>query len=220
MTTARSSWRSKRAVALTLILVLAGAVAISAHRRDEYLQAARIAIDPDRVEIALDLTPGISVAADVLARIDRDGDTFVSPDEARAYARELQRVVALDVDGAPLRLELVDDTFPPVEAVRNGEGAMRVNLAAPLPPLAAGVHHLRYRNSHRSDIGVYLANALVPANDRVEVTAQRRDADQRELIIDYVLRPPRTHPRVQLSAGVALMSMLGVWRRRRRMESR
>ena len=34
----------------------------SAHRRDEYLQAACLAIDPDRVELALDLTAGIAVA--------------------------------------------------------------------------------------------------------------------------------------------------------------
>jgi len=47
---------------------------------------------------------------------------------------------------------------------------------------------LTFRNRHHPDRGVYLANALVPQTDRVEVTAQRRDADQRELTIDYVLR--------------------------------
>jgi hypothetical protein len=189
MTTAPSSWPGKYAAALTVIVVLAGAVSTSAHRRDEYLQAARIAIDPDRVQIVLDLTPGISVAGDVLAGVDRDGDKSVSAGEARAYARELLRGIALDVDGVALGLELVDSAFPPVEAVLNGEGTMRVDVIARLPRLAGGVHHLRYRNSHRSDIGVYLANALVPESDRVAVTAQRRDRDQRELTIDYVLEP-------------------------------
>ena len=42
-------------------------------------------------------------------------------------------------------------------------------------------------NTYRSDIGVYLANALVPASDRVMVAAQRRDIDQRDLVIDYML---------------------------------
>ena len=34
---------------------------------------------------------------------------------------------------------------------------------------SAGPHHLRYRNTHRPDIGVYLANVLVPASDRLAV---------------------------------------------------
>ena len=38
------------------------------------------------------------------------------------------------------------------------------------------------------DRSVYLANALVPESDQVAVTAQRRDGDQTELTIDYVLR--------------------------------
>jgi hypothetical protein len=36
-------------------------------------------------------------------------------------------------------------------------------------------------------IGVISANALVPGSDEIAVTAQRRDWDQSELIIDYVL---------------------------------
>ena len=57
-----------------------------------------------------------------------------------------------------------------------------------MPQQAAGTHHLRYRNVHRPDIGVYLANALVPTSQRVAVVAQRRDVDQRELVIEYLLR--------------------------------
>ncbi|HXI29434.1 MAG TPA: hypothetical protein VNG89_13440, partial [Vicinamibacterales bacterium] len=55
--------------------VFAGTVArVSAHRRDEYLQAARLAIDPGRVQIELDLTPGIALAEAILADIDRNRD--------------------------------------------------------------------------------------------------------------------------------------------------
>ena len=45
-------------VAWVLVLV-AVAGPVSAHRLDEYLQAARIGIDPERVQIELDLTPGV-----------------------------------------------------------------------------------------------------------------------------------------------------------------
>ena len=45
---------------LALALTIAGGAGVSAHRRDEYLQAARLAIDPGRVQLELDLTPGIA----------------------------------------------------------------------------------------------------------------------------------------------------------------
>jgi len=73
-----------------------------------------------------------------------------------------------------------------------------------LPRLGAGMHHLRYRNGHRPDIGAYLANALVPANDRVTVGSQRRDAVQRELTIEYSLdADPATRVRGGLAAAAA-----------------
>ena len=77
--------------------------------------------------------------------------------------------------------------------------------------------HLRYRNSYRSDIGVYLANALVPANDRVTVAEQRRDVDQKELLVDYVLRAdPGTRTRQRLEGlpvaiTGALILVAGLW---------
>jgi hypothetical protein len=47
-----------------------------------------------------------------------------------------------------------------------------------------------FRNTHLGAESVYLANALVPDDDRVSVTGQRRDGDQRELTIDYHVRAP------------------------------
>jgi hypothetical protein len=178
---------SARITALTLLVLVFAQHPASAHRRDEYLQAVRIAIDPDRVEITLDLTPGIAVAESVLAEIDRDRNRGISRDEARTYSTQLLRAIALDVDGAPLRLDLIDIGFPSIESMLKGEGTATIRAAARMPNLAAGTHHLHYRNTNRPDIGVYLANALVPLDDRVAVTAQRRDADQRDLTVDYTL---------------------------------
>jgi hypothetical protein len=46
-------------------------------------------------------------------------------------------------------------------------------------------------------------------SDRVAVTAQRRDGDQTELIIDYVLRAaPETSTAVLLLASIAAASVL------------
>jgi hypothetical protein len=51
-----------------------------------------------------------------------------------------------------------------------------------------------FRNRHHPARSVYLANALVPGSDEVAVTAQRRDRDQTELTIDYVLRAAPARP--------------------------
>jgi len=198
-------------------VLLAGGAA-SAHRRDEYLQAARVAIGPDRIEIELDLTPGIAVAEQILAAIDRDGDRVISGGESRAYREEVLGAMAVDLDGTPLSLSVIDGSVPEVAAVRNGEGTMRLRASAALRGVSAGTHSLRYRNSHRQDIGVYLVNALVPANDRVAVVTQRRDVDQRDVTIEYTLAPdPATRVRGGLSAGAAgaVILLTSVWWRRR-----
>jgi len=156
-------------------LIVGAGSSTSAHRRDEYLQAARIAIDPDRVRVEVDLTAGIAVADAVLAGIDADRDGAISSSEAQAYAGVVRQAVRLDVDAAPISAALVSSAFPDVAALRGGEGPIRVVLLASLPPLGPGRHQIRYRNAHRADIGVYLANALVPASDRVAINGQQRD---------------------------------------------
>jgi hypothetical protein len=160
----------------------------SAHRLDEYLQAARVAIDSDRVEVGLDLTPGVEVAEVILADIDRDRDDVLSPAEQRAYAVTVMNELALEIDGAPLRMALTASSFPSIDAVRRGEGAIHLSTVAMLPVLSSGAHHLSFRNAHHPQGSVYLANALVPSTGLVTVTAQRRDPNQAQLTIDYSLR--------------------------------
>jgi len=203
-------------------LALASVVAISgtasAHRRDEYLQAARIAVDPDRVQIELDLTAGISVAEAVIRDIDRDGSGSITRDEARTYATAVVRTLRLDADRMPLQVELINVTVPALEAIRNGEGAIRLELGARLPALAAGAHQIFFLNAHRADIGVYLANALVPTSPRIAVAAQRRDVAQREITIDYALTAsPTTSARTLFALGaLAVLSLAAFgWMRER-----
>ena len=199
-----------------MTLAVLAAPRVSAHRLDEYLQAARISLGPDRVEIELDLTPGMALADAIAREIDRDGTGAISSDEGAAYAEAVRHVLHLDIDGTPIAPELVDRRFPTPEAMHGGEGTIRLRLTAALPRLAAGPHELRYRNGHHPDIGVYLANALVPASSRVVVTAQQRDVDQRELTIAYVLHPePALGTRLWLLGAVTLMLALVFVLRRR-----
>ena len=86
-----------------------------------------------------------------------------------------------------------------------------------LPPMSVGSHHLLFRNRHHPDRSVYLANALVPESDRVAVTAQRRDGDQSELTIDYVLRAaPATSTAAWLLGSIGAAMVLAIARTVRR----
>jgi len=223
MTTARRSWRSRSLAALAAGLAAIAAVPLSAHRLDEYLQAARIAIDPGRVGIELDLTPGMAVAPAIVAGIDRDRNGSVDAGEGQAYAERVVSDIQLELDGRPLPVQLIGRSFPPVSAMLGGEGSIRLQLTATVPPLGAGAHRVRYRNAHRSDVGAYLANALVPVSTRVVVLSQTRDRDQRELVIEYDLRDDAEN-RLSRWGSAALVGALTLaaavmWRRLRAPQS-
>lgn len=194
---------------LALTTAVAAAAEVSAHRRDEYLQAARIAIEPGAVQLELNLTPGIDLADAIVADIDRNRDGSLSKEEQRAYGILVLSALTLEVDGTPVRAQLTGFSFPDIDAVKRGEGTIRLQLGGTLPRLSAGSHQLLFRNRHNPNRSVYLANALVPATADVTVTAQRRDPDQTELTIDYLLRaaPPRLAP-AWLLGGLAVAVVL------------
>src|SRR5580704_17875054 len=80
----------------------------SAHRMDEYLQATRLSIDVDRVDMEIDLTPGVAMASEVFGWIDTNRDGEISQSEGDAYARRMLRSVVLSVDGSFSPITLVD----------------------------------------------------------------------------------------------------------------
>jgi hypothetical protein len=214
----RNSRRSSRAACvLALSTAIAGVAEVSAHRRDEYLQAARLAIDPGSVQLELDLTPGIAVAEAIVANIDRNRDGALSLEEQRDYAGSVVRALTLEIDGTPVRVQLAATSFPDIAAMKQGEGIIRLQSTATLPHLSKGAHQLLFRNSHHPDSSVYLANALVPASNTVTVTAQRRDTSQTALTIEYVLR---AGPATSLDAlwlgtiAAAMVVVLGIHRSR------
>ena len=214
----RSSRRSSRAVCvLALTTAIVGVVEVSAHRRDEYLQAARLAIDPEGVQLELDLTPGIALAEAIIGDIDRNRDGALSQEEQRDYAGSVVSALAIVVDGTPVRAQLAVTSFPDPAAMRQGEGTIRLQTTATFPRLATGRHQLLFRNGHHPDRSVYLANALVPASNTIVVTAQRRDLYQTELTIDYMVHAgPATSTDAWLlgSLAGAMVVVLGIRRSR------
>jgi hypothetical protein len=174
------------AIVLTSVWLLESHV-VSAHRRDEFLQAARIGIAADRIELELSLTPGISIADAIGAAVDRDRDGVRSDQEQRAFVNQALGAMQLAVDGRPLNITLIAATVPDAAALRCGDAPIEVRAVASLPRLGLGRHRLRFTNAYRRDISVYLVNALVPASDRITVGAQDRDPEQRETTIEYTI---------------------------------
>ena len=208
MTTA-PGLRSASALTLAVVAVLTlAASGVSAHRLDELLQASRIGITGDRVDLELDLTPGVAVADAIVKDVDQNHDGIWSDDEQRAYVVRVLRDVRLAADGSVLPLTLTSFTFPPIEACREGVGVIAIRASSPLQS-DRGAHTLTLNNGYRIDSSAFLANALVPDSDRIAIHAQRRDGRQSELAIDYSVAADRRAsalPYMGLTAVIALVT--------------
>jgi len=166
-----------RIPAAALACAIAYARIADAHQLDEYLQATRIAVEHDRIVLEMSLTPGVAVARQIFASIDRDGDRQISALEAEAYGRGVLREVVLELDDRPLVPALVRAEYPAWPELRDGLGTIRLEAAAGVP-IPRGRHHLRFVNHHRSDVGIYLVNALMPSTSAISIRAQQRDVLQ------------------------------------------
>ncbi|HEX4999373.1 MAG TPA: hypothetical protein VFY29_14190 [Terriglobia bacterium] len=165
---------------------------LAAHRLDEYLQATRISIERDQIVAEMSLTPGEAVAAAVIAEMDADRDGRISEAEGREYMERIVAQLRLEVDGKRKPFALEKYRVPPPEDMRAGEGVIRLRAVAMVERFT-GRRHLRYGNSYRSDIGAYLVNALLPADEGIRITGQSRDMWQREFDLDYTVSPDDRH---------------------------
>jgi hypothetical protein len=172
----------KAPTALAVVLVLA--IPAGAHRLDEYLQATRVGIQMEGIDLSIDLTPGVAVAQQLLRLIDLDGNGRISREEELQYAERVLRDVQLKLDGKLVPLKPVTATFPPRADMEQGEGVIHLKAFAKISKLSLGSHEIAYRNEHLPDISVYLVNGLVPANKAIQITGQLRDEQQK----DYRLR--------------------------------
>ena len=183
--TARHHGRGSNWPAALLVILQAWLPGASAHRLDECLQAARVAVAPDRVEVELDLTPGADTAAAILPLLDLDHDGRISLLEEEGYADLVRRALTLEVDGRGQPLAVLDHEFPSPEEMKAGAGVIRLKLSAEFKPLSVGPHQLHFGNRHETNVSVYLVNALLPETKAVVVTRQQRDPLQREYQLDF-----------------------------------
>src|SRR4029077_12044529 len=191
-------------------------VTAGAHRLVEDLQAARGSLLVNAVVVELNLTPGVAIAPSVVAAIDADRDGRFSDVEQQTYAERLRSDLHLAIDGVALPAELTRIEYPALEQLTEGVGVIRLELRSTFVPSTTGHHEFSLRNDHRPDVGVYLANALVPMTAAIAIRDQRRDLDQRELRIQYDVLPDGTSPIVFIvPALVALVAVAGILRLRR-----
>ena len=195
----------------TLIVVFAlltSSVPISAHRLDEYLQATRVDIDLNRVNLEIDLTPGVSIAKQVTGWIDTNGDGQLSQAEGLAYAATVLTSLAVTVDRTPVALTMRDVRLPEVIDMAAGLGTIRLRVSGELPEAREGRHDLTVVNAHRPQTSIYLSNALVPSNRRIQILTQQRDRDQHSLTIAYDIETMGVFRRISWVTGaLALLVM-------------
>ena len=182
-----------------LLALLVLPAAAFAHRDDQYLQATLVAIEPNGVRLQINLTPGVAVAGQVIAVIDRDRDGAISQNEAAAYAESLRRDLTLRMDGRKLELKLTASEFVEPAELRTGSGTMQMEFSAISGPLAAGPHRFTLENRHLTTISVYLINAAQPRFATVQITGQKRNPNQSAGEIEFTFQPSRS--KIAVSPG-------------------
>jgi nickel/cobalt transporter (NicO) family protein len=198
--------------AATIAIVLASiASPAAAHGLDEYVQALRVGVARDRVTLDLGLTPGVAVAAKVIARLDVDADGTISPFEAERYGHMVIDDLAVTLDGTPLALRLAHIDVPPPGEMRDGLGTIRITAVGPAS-LPTGRHAIIVRNIHRLEPRSYLANALLPEEDAIRVVRQERDATQQTFTLNVEIAGDRTTALGWTLAGAALLLLHAGWR--------
>ena len=202
-----------RTLLAALALVLASVQSASAHQLDEYLQATRIAVERDRIVVEMSLTPGVTVADQIFASIDRDSDHQISGSEIEAYGRIVLQDLLLEFDGGPYPLTLARAECPPWSDMREGLGTIRLQATADVPVGTAGHHQLQFANTHRPDISVYLVNPLVPSSRTFSIIEQQRDMHQHGIRLNINVTQPYTSAS-WIFVPVAGMAAVLVYRRR------
>ena len=179
-----------------------------AHRLDEYLQATLISVEKTRAQLEVRLTPGVAIVPMVLAEIDRNGDGVMSEAEQREYAERVVRDLAVTAGGERLTPRLVSAKFPSIDEMKDGSGEIQIQLETSLRNDVRN-RTLSFENGHMRQISAYLANALVPSDPGLRITAQERNSSQSVYRLDYVVAGPGSDWAVWGCVGALGLLLLG-----------
>jgi len=158
-----------------------------AHRLDEYLQATLVTIEPGEVKLQINLTPGVDVADQVLALIDRNHDGLISTNEAVAYSELVRKDLLVRLDQRTVALKLTVSNFPSPTELHTGWGIIQMEFSASVGRFAPGTHKLTLKNRHLPASSVYLFNAAQPTSGLVHITKQKRNETQSTGEIEFTI---------------------------------
>ncbi len=162
---------------------------MAAHNLDEYLQAALIGLERDRVELSVRMTPGAAVFGAFSAMLDRDNDGRITSEEAAQYRIQALRDWRLNLDDQALAMDCHESDVSPLAELREGAGAVWIRCVAEFREMPPGMHRLSFRNGHQAAWSVYMMNALQPGLG-VSIQSQQRDPLQREITIAFEASGP------------------------------
>jgi hypothetical protein len=161
----------------------------AAHQLDEYLQATRISVTTNRIDLATDLTPGVAIVAQLLAEIDKNHDGQMGKEEVAAYAQSFLKDIRITLDEKVLAPRLVAASFPTLFELKAGVGIIRIKATAPIEQLSTNRHVLNLTNAHQPALSVYLVNALVPTDPAIHISKQMRDELQKNYRLEFSVTP-------------------------------
>lgn len=115
----------------------------------------------------------------------RNHDGEISTAEADGYADPVRSEVSLRLDDRPLASRVTSIRFPSLTELRNGLGAIRLELSSAFSLIGTGDHELKLHNRHQRDRSVYLVNAVIPRSREIQVTQQIRNTTQSESRIQF-----------------------------------
>jgi hypothetical protein len=209
---------------LTAVILVLATTPLWGHRLDEYLQGTILAVEKNRLQAQMILTPGVAVFPLVIADIDTDANGVVSEAEQQAYAGRVLRDLSLTIDGVRLTPRLISMRFPTTDEMQEGRGGIQLDFEADLPSGGRN-RELTLENHHQRRIAAYQVNCLVPSDPHIRIAAQNRNYSQSLYKLEYEdtdvgaeavlfgFRPARL---IELSpiAVILFARLAWLWRRR------
>jgi hypothetical protein len=186
-----------------------------AHQLDEYLQSTLVVIDPATIRLQIILTPGVAVAEQMIALMDRDTDGIISSQESTAYAELLKHDLSVQLDARDLALKLIASDIPTPAELRTGAGIVQVEFSAVPGAPANGLHTLALKNGHFPSVGIYLLNAAKPKSGTIQIIRQTRNEKQSAGEIEFTFQPPANPSRcvgyICALVGLLVAFFVGGW---------
>lgn len=171
-----------------LVMSMAADAAL-AHPIHEVVQNAYLTLSPGTIGLELDLTAGPQVAGKVIRSLDMNGDRWISPAEARAYADRVLSQSRLTIDRRPLAFHTLSVDVPSYAALLGAHGTIRI-VAAAARPDRPGAATLVYRNGYSPAESRCDANIFARAGRQMayRIDSQDRSPDGRVLVVVYSIR--------------------------------